>query len=75
MAYSDAILRRQCGVSSDWYHNDRIGFWKNVYGYDMSHLQPQAMSDADVAVVPPSHIATDMTTFHVSELMPKLALY
>lgn len=48
-----------CGLGDVERHNDYIGFWSNVYGFDMSIMQPKVLKEAIVEVCRSEHIITD----------------
>eukprot|EP00741_Cyanophora_paradoxa_P006907 tig00001049_g6682.t1 len=43
--------------------DDPVRYWRNVYGFDMSVVEGQAVLDADVDVYPPEYIISDPCPF------------
>ena len=47
------------------YKEEKINWWDNVYGFDMSHIRNVALNEPIVDVVEPRQIATDACRFRV----------
>lgn len=48
-----------CGLGDEESHSDYIGFWKNVYGFDMSVLQSKVLREAVVETCRNEYILCD----------------
>lgn len=48
-----------CGVEDGEYKQDKIEFWTNVYGFDMSSIRQLAISEPLVEYVDPRQVNTD----------------
>lgn len=58
------ILPNRCtvnlvGLGDEPEHRRVVGFWKNVYGFDMSVMQPKVLKEAIVEVCPSEYIISD----------------
>ena len=49
--YPDKAIMYVCGIEDAQVKNDRIHFWENVYGFDMSVIKEIALSEPIVDVV------------------------
>lgn len=47
------------GLGDEERHSEYIGFWNNVYGYDMSALQSQVLKEAIVETCRNEHVLSD----------------
>ena len=47
-----------CAIEDGDYKDEKINFWENVYGFDMSAMKRMAMLEPLVDVVDPQQIAT-----------------
>jgi hypothetical protein len=54
-------------TSKDKY-DDTIGWWKDVYGFDMSEMMPIVAAEAQVQMVKPQHIISNRSLFHQLDL-------
>lgn len=68
------ILPNRCNISIAGYgdlerHNEFIGFWKNVYGFDMSCMKKEVLREATVEVCKPEHIITNANIIANFDLM------
>uniref|UniRef100_A0A182N4R1 type I protein arginine methyltransferase n=1 Tax=Anopheles dirus TaxID=7168 RepID=A0A182N4R1_9DIPT len=68
------ILPNRCNISIAGYgdlerHNEFIGFWKNVYGFDMSCMKKEVLREATVEVCNPEHIITNANIIANFDLM------
>lgn len=57
------ILPNRCtisliGLSDESRHDHHVKFWKNVYGFDMSTMQSDALKEASVEICPSESICT-----------------
>lgn len=48
--------------------DDRVGYWKNVYGFDMSLLDEGVVKEAQVQYVEGKHVASNRCETHVLEI-------
>ncbi|XP_055638433.1 uncharacterized protein LOC129776673 [Toxorhynchites rutilus septentrionalis] len=68
------ILPNRCNISLVGYgdverHDEFIGFWKNVYGFDMSCMKKEVLREATVEVCKPEHIITNANIIANFDLM------
>jgi type I protein arginine methyltransferase len=53
----------------DSYDGDRVGWWKNVYGFDMRDMAPLFTAEAQVDLAAPESIVSDRAQVHSLEVM------
>uniref|UniRef100_A0A1Q3F1J6 type I protein arginine methyltransferase n=1 Tax=Culex tarsalis TaxID=7177 RepID=A0A1Q3F1J6_CULTA len=68
------ILPNRCNISLAGYgdverHNEFIGFWKDVYGFDMSCMKKEVLREATVEVCKPEHVVTNANIIANFDLM------
>lgn len=68
------ILPNRCNISLAGYgdlerHNEFIGFWKDVYGFDMSCMKKEVLREATVEVCKPEHVITNANIIANFDLM------
>ncbi|KFB37344.1 hypothetical protein ZHAS_00004637 [Anopheles sinensis] len=68
------ILPNRCNISIAGYgdlerHNEFIGFWKNVYGFDMSCMKKEVLREATVEECKPEHVITNANIIANFDLM------
>ncbi|XP_055612692.1 uncharacterized protein LOC129759312 [Uranotaenia lowii] len=68
------ILPNRCNISLAGYgdverHEEFIGFWKNVYGFDMSCMQSNVLREATVESCKPEHVITNANIIANFDLM------
>ncbi|XP_062563761.1 uncharacterized protein LOC134226789 isoform X2 [Armigeres subalbatus] len=68
------ILPNRCNISLAGYgdtdrHDEFIGFWKNVYGFDMSCMKKEVLREATVEVCKPEHVITNANIIANFDLM------
>ncbi|XP_058825042.1 uncharacterized protein LOC131685372 [Topomyia yanbarensis] len=68
------ILPNRCNLSLVGYgdrerHDEFIGFWKNVYGFDMSCMKKEVLREATVEVCKPEHVITNANIIANFDLM------
>ncbi|XP_053681134.1 uncharacterized protein LOC128732001 [Anopheles nili] len=68
------ILPNRCNISIAGYgdlerHNEFIGFWQDVYGFDMSCMKKEVLREATVEVCKPEHIITNANIIANFDLM------
>uniref|UniRef100_A0AAG5CMT7 type I protein arginine methyltransferase n=1 Tax=Anopheles atroparvus TaxID=41427 RepID=A0AAG5CMT7_ANOAO len=68
------ILPNRCNISIVGYgdldrHNEFIGFWKNVYGFDMSCMKKEVLREATVEECKPDHVITNANIIANFDLM------
>lgn len=68
------ILPNRCNISLTGYgdierHNEFIGFWKDVYGFDMSCMKKEVLREATVEICKPEHVITDANIIANFDLM------
>lgn len=56
------------GAGYDKWSGDRVGFWRDVYGLDMSDLAPLHYHEAQVDRLEPADLISDRTLFHRLDL-------
>ena len=59
IVYPDKAILYVCGVEDGQVKNDRIEFWKDVYGFDMTPLKEIAVKEPVVDVVNAKAVVTD----------------
>ncbi|ORX37779.1 S-adenosyl-L-methionine-dependent methyltransferase [Kockovaella imperatae] len=47
------------GITGDKVHGERVGFWKNIYGFDMSAMSKVHQAEGLIENVPHSEVVTD----------------
>ena len=52
----------------DLYHR-RVGFWKDVYGFNMASMAPQVLHEVDVRVVDPDTVVSKPALLHAVDIM------
>merc|ERR1712168_548804 len=50
-----------CGIEDGQYKDDKISWWDNVYGFDMSRIKDVAITEPLVDVVEPKQVCTNST--------------
>lgn len=68
------ILPNRCNISLAGYgdldrHKEFIGFWKDVYGFDMSCMKKEVLREATVEVCKPEHVITNANIIANFDLM------
>ncbi|XP_058451666.1 protein arginine N-methyltransferase 1 [Malaya genurostris] len=68
------ILPNRCNLSLVGYgdverHDEFIGFWKNVYGFDMSCMKKEVLREATVEICKPEHVITNANIIANFDLM------
>lgn len=56
-------------MSADAWWKDRVQYWHDVYGFDMTVLKPLMVAEPHVEVVPAADIATPMQEYKVLDLV------
>ena len=57
------MLPTSCVLGLAASSSDRLGFWKDVYGFDMANLALDLVQEACVEVVPPSTLLSEPALF------------
>ena len=60
--FPDRAVLMMAGIEDEEYKQDKIGFWDDVYGVDMSSIKGWAMLEPLVDVVGKNQINTDTAT-------------
>ncbi|XP_053693656.1 uncharacterized protein LOC128741701 [Sabethes cyaneus] len=68
------ILPNRCNISLVGYgdterHDEFIGFWQDVYGFDMSCMKKEVLREATVEVCKPEHVITNANIIANFDLM------
>ncbi|XP_055551161.1 uncharacterized protein LOC129733360 isoform X2 [Wyeomyia smithii] len=68
------ILPNRCNLSLVGYgdterHDEFIGFWQDVYGFDMSCMKKEVLREATVEVCKPEHVITNANIIANFDLM------
>lgn len=58
------LLPNRCNISIAGFgdvrrHSEFVGFWKNVYGFDMSCMQTEVLKEASVEVCDPDYVLSE----------------
>lgn len=68
------MLPNRCNISlvgfgDEERHREFVEFWENVYGFDMTSLQPEVLKEAIVEVCKNEHVLTDPVVIAEFDLM------
>lgn len=56
LMFPDRATLFVCGIEDRQYKDDKINWWENVYGFDMSAIRKTAISEPLVDVVDPKQV-------------------
>eukprot|EP00970_Alexandrium_tamarense_P019083 scaffold13594_cov198-Alexandrium_tamarense.AAC.18 len=65
--FPDKAVMYLCAVEDEQMKRERIDFWDNVYGFDMSALKEVALKEPVVDVVDPKYTHWKQTIFYLNE--------
>jgi protein arginine N-methyltransferase 1 len=68
LLFPDKATMYLTGIEDGKYKEEKIGFWDNVYGFDMSHIKDLAIREPLVDVVHADSIATTCFPFRTIDL-------
>ena len=74
LAPGGLLLPNRCNISLLGYgdvqrHQELIGFWENVYGFDMTCIQEKVLVEASIEICKEEHILTDTNVIADLNLM------
>ncbi|OIR57834.1 MAG: protein arginine N-methyltransferase [Amphiamblys sp. WSBS2006] len=68
LLFPDRATLRLAALEDAVYKMDKIYFWEDVYGFDMSEMQRKALADPVVDFVPQKYVCTDVATLREFDL-------
>ncbi|KAK0410667.1 hypothetical protein QR680_005263 [Steinernema hermaphroditum] len=68
MLFPDRAKLFVCAIEDRQYKDDKINWWDNVYGFNMSSIRKVAITEPLVDVVDPSQVEVDLYTVTVDDL-------
>ena len=63
MLFPDKASLYLCGIEDGQYKDDKIAWWDNVYGFDMSCIKDVAITEPLVDVVEPKQVCFTLLSF------------
>ncbi|KAJ3100149.1 Protein arginine N-methyltransferase 1 [Phlyctochytrium bullatum] len=68
LIFPDKATMYLCAIEDGDYKDEKIGFWDNVYGFNMSHIKSLALREPLVDTVDPKAIVTSSCPFRSIDL-------
>lgn len=65
LLFPDKATIYMAAIEDQQYKHEKISFWENVYGFDMSCIRDIALTEPLVDVVPPKSLVTDAVSILV----------
>jgi len=66
--FPDEAIMYICAIEDGQYKEEKVGFWDNVYGFDMSCIKEIVLKEPLVEIVPAESVATSSYPFRVIDL-------